>query len=84
MTPPPRRLPPAIATQAMKSLWEISGIRSDISLRAYRRWNAGALPERCKYGKEQAIALDCRCAGCLEKMIYFYLDQAATKFGVPR
>ena len=48
--------------------------------RAYLRWCRRAKPAPCKFGREQAIAIECRCEGCVEALCHFYFDQVAQKF----
>ena len=51
------------------------------AVRAYRRWRAGEPAEPCVYGKEQAIAVDCHCEGCIQKLCFLFFDQVAKRFG---
>jgi hypothetical protein len=76
-----RTIPPDIIGKAMHALYRVRVPRAKAE-RAWKSWRAGGPLTPCKYGKEQAIAADCTCEGCIEKLCWFYFDQVSTKFGV--
>jgi hypothetical protein len=85
VTPVPlnkRRVPRLVVAKAIGVLGKFN-VSHALRERAYRRWRAGHPAEPCVYGKEQPIAVDCNCEGCIEKLCFFYFDQMATAFGGP-
>ena len=77
-----RRIPPDILAEAYRAVMRNARVPYAWVDRGYHLWRSGRLPDECKYGKEeQAIAIDCHCRGCLEKLMLFYFDQVARTFG---
>lgn len=76
-----RKIAPDIKHNAIEALVGVR-VSRQAATRAWGRWRNAYPAERCKFGAEQAIAVDCDCPGCIEKLCFLYFDQVATTFGL--
>ena len=74
-------IPTGMVAAALTALYRV-GVPLHRSERAYKRWRAGRAAERCRYGTDQALAVECKCEGCIESLCFLYFDQVAARFGV--
>lgn len=74
-----RIIPAYLMPQVIDTLLAQGVSRATID-RSYRKWQAGLMADPCKYGRERAIALDCRCEGCTEVLCDLFYAQVAAKF----
>ena len=74
-------IPSGIVARSFTALYRV-GVPLHRAERAYKRWRAGRPHEPCKYGREQAYAIECKCEGCIETLCFLYFDHVAARFGV--
>ena len=74
-----RRWPDGIKEKAYKMLAG-KNVSFPVADRAYRRWRADHPAEPCIYGADQAIAVDCSCPGCIEKLLFMLYDWVTLQF----
>jgi hypothetical protein len=77
-----REIPPLLLWPAIEAA-RGQGVKRQVAVTAYLKWQHGADAEGCKYGIEQGVALDCTCVGCIERLCFVYFDQVAAKFNAP-
>ncbi len=77
-----REIPGVLLIPAIDAV-RAQGVRGSVVRRAYRKWREEVGAEGCRYESEQAIAVDCTCVGCIERLCFVYFDQVAAKFQAP-
>lgn len=83
MTLRPAPILEPLRAQAFDRWREHSGFSARRMEDTYQRWLRGVPADRCHFGKEQGLALDCRCLGCLQVLTFLYLDQVHAKLAMP-
>lgn len=66
-------------------LREHTGLSIDQLKMIFRKWRAAASAAECIWGDDRALAIDCTCPGCLERLCFLYFDQVpAAMANIPR
>lgn len=81
MTRPYRRLPAPIEKEALAALLARGLTRAFVTL-AYAKWKQQYPAADCRFGRERAIAIDCDCPGCNERLAFLYFDQVQKQFAM--